>query len=48
MDPLSRKHLSPSLIYNNLNLKYSIDEFLTEEPWAFEYQAGQKAEDIAF
>jgi len=47
-DPITREPISADHVYPNLNIKQSIEAFLKENPWAFEYKAHETYEDIVF
>jgi len=47
-DPTTREPISIDYIYPNLNIKQSIESFLKENPWAFEYQPHETYQDIKF
>lgn len=47
-DPVTGKALKKNLMYNNVSLKQGIQDFLKENPWAFEYKLGENYQDIPF
>lgn len=47
-DPNTSKPLAKNIMYNNVALKQGIQNFLKENPWAFEYKLGENYHDIQF
>jgi len=47
-DPNTSKPIAKNIMYNNVALKQGIQNFLKENPWAFEYKLGENYHDIQF
>ena len=48
IDYVTKKPLRQEEIVPNLNLKYSIEDFLKKNPWAFEYKENEGVKSIYF
>mmetsp|Transcript_13702 Transcript_13702/g.20040 ORF Transcript_13702/g.20040 Transcript_13702/m.20040 type:complete len:259 (-) Transcript_13702:33-809(-) len=47
-DPFTSASINPSNVVSNTTLKTTIEEFLNEHPWAFEYSPSQLYQQIPF
>lgn len=45
-DPLTREEVDPNLLIPNRNIKQATQEFLSSNPWAFEYIPGHSLQDM--
>ncbi|CAD8084977.1 unnamed protein product [Paramecium sonneborni] len=45
-DPFTKKPINPQIIYPNINLKQAASEFLSNNPWAYDYNPNQSFKDI--
>ena len=48
VEPLTSTLLDPKLIFPNTTLKKAVSDFLSRNPWAFEYQPTQSLTDLEF
>jgi len=45
-DPMTREEVDTSIMIPNKSLKYAIQDYLLNNPWAFERVYGEKLEEI--
>lgn len=47
-DPVTREPIEEKNCYPNLAIKQTIEQFIEQNPWAYDYYSGETIEDIKF